>query len=72
MLTDNDLMPFGMHKGTKLGNVPADYLLYLYHENKITPAVKDYVEANMNVLQTQVARIKKDKRGEGWNNYQNK
>lgn len=31
-LTDESLMPFGKHKGEKMANVPASYLLWLYDE----------------------------------------
>lgn len=72
MLEDTDPMPFGMHKGKKMIDVPADYLLFIYHEGKISPTVKEYVEANLDVLQAQYKNIKRDKRGEGWNNFQNK
>lgn len=33
ILTDMDYMPFGMHKGKLLANVPDQYLLWLW-ENK--------------------------------------
>lgn len=28
-MKDSDIMPFGKHKGEKLGDVPASYLLWL-------------------------------------------
>ena len=28
-MTDNDLMPWGKHKGEKLANVPPEYFLWL-------------------------------------------
>ena len=31
--TDNSLMSFGLHKGKKLANVPAHYLLWIYKVN---------------------------------------
>lgn len=32
-MTDNDLMPFGKHKGKKMANVPASWLVWFYDEN---------------------------------------
>ena len=54
MLTDESLMPFGMHKGTKMANVPAKYLLFLYDNNKCTSQVKDYIVENLDVLKLEV------------------
>ena len=31
-LNDDSLMPFGKHKGTKMKDVPADYLLWFFEE----------------------------------------
>jgi hypothetical protein len=31
---DSDVMPFGKHKGTKMEDVPASYLHWLYHQCK--------------------------------------
>lgn len=33
-MNDESIMPFGKHKGEKLANVPADYLLWLYDNYK--------------------------------------
>jgi len=35
--TDETIMPFGAHKGKKLANVPADYLIWMYENNKLFP-----------------------------------
>ena len=29
---DDTLMPFGKHKGKRLGDIPADYLIWLYDQ----------------------------------------
>lgn len=50
MLTDESLMPFGVHKDEKMANVPAKYLLFLYDNNKCTSQVKDYIVENLDVL----------------------
>ena len=33
--TDSDLMPFGMHEGKQLANVPDDYFLYMYNSGRL-------------------------------------
>lgn len=50
MLTDRDRMPWGKHKGTQMINVPANYLLWLYENNKCSGEVKEYIENMMEVL----------------------
>lgn len=50
---ENFLMPFGKHKGEKLANIDASYLLWLYNacEDKDLPEeVKLYVEETKEVL----------------------
>lgn len=57
-MDDNSLMPWGKHKGKKLIDVPASYLLWLY-ENKLNflKNEKDlelYIEDNMQVLELEI------------------
>lgn len=54
-LTDNSPMPFGTHKGTKMANVPAKYLLWIYEQNL---DVMNYIKENMEVLQKEVNKRK--------------
>jgi uncharacterized protein (DUF3820 family) len=49
-MDDNSLMPFGAHKGKKLANVPAQYLLWLHKENKCFGEIKKYIEENIDGL----------------------
>lgn len=49
-MTDDSLMPYGEHKGKKLANVPANYLLYLLNNNRCTPELKEYIDDNYDVL----------------------
>jgi uncharacterized protein (DUF3820 family) len=49
-LTDNDTMPWGKHAGTKMANVPAKYLLWLYENNKCYGEVKTYIQDNLEVI----------------------
>jgi uncharacterized protein (DUF3820 family) len=56
MLTDESLMPFGKHKGQKMANVDAGYLLFLYNQNVRTRtygAMSDvmvYINDNLEAL----------------------
>lgn len=54
MLNDKSPMPYGAHKGKSMENVPAEYLIWLYDNNKAVYPVKRYIEDNMNVLKKEV------------------
>lgn len=48
---DEDLMPFGKHKGEKLLNVPASYLLWLWDQRPMSDKrLEEYIYQNMNAL----------------------
>ncbi len=47
--TDDSIMPFGKHKGEKLIDVPDDYLLWLY-ENDKAGRLSDYIEDNLDAI----------------------
>jgi uncharacterized protein (DUF3820 family) len=49
-LNDNSSMPFGKHKGDRLINVPASYLLWLYENNKCSGELKQYIEDNLDAI----------------------
>ena len=49
-LKDTSAMPFGKHKGEKMANVPASYLLWLFENDKCNKEVREYVLINMDVL----------------------
>jgi uncharacterized protein (DUF3820 family) len=53
-MDDNSIMPFGKYKGQKLANIPGDYLLWLYKENKCFGQLKEYIEENKEVLNKEV------------------
>jgi uncharacterized protein (DUF3820 family) len=55
-LTDNSPMPWGKHKGEKMANVPAYYLLWCYDNNKVCDRVRAYVEENMDILEEQAEK----------------
>lgn len=53
-LEDTDPMPFGMHRGEPMQDVPAKYLHYLWtngkKEDRRCP-VADYIRRNLSALQ---------------------
>lgn len=52
-LTDDDLMPFGMHRGKKIKDVPVEYFHFLWHSwgaNERQGAVGRYIERSMKAL----------------------
>jgi len=53
-LTDESEMPYGKFKGEKMANVPASHLLWLYDNDKASPAVKEYIEDNLDVLRKDI------------------
>jgi hypothetical protein len=57
-LTDASFMPFGVHKGKTMANVPASYLLHLYrtYDENNDDAVLDYVKDNLSVLKQEAKR----------------
>jgi len=55
-MTDNSLMPFGKYKGTKMANVPASYLIWIFENNKCSIEVIKYVRENLDVLKEEVKR----------------
>jgi hypothetical protein len=60
MLTDESKMPFGIHKGEKMANVPAGYLMYLYDNNKCTDEVRAYIVDNIDVLKEEIKKNQKE------------
>lgn len=61
-LSDESLMPYGIHKGKKMANVPASYLIWLYDNNKCDKAIKWYIERNMDALQLELKQQENNKR----------
>ena len=57
-LIDCDLMPFGIHKGKKLVDVPASYLLYLYDDDLTHAPLREYIKDNYDVLLEELKRNK--------------
>lgn len=62
--TDNSIMPFGLHRGKKLIDVPAEYLIFMSSNsgwNKLS-SLGRYVTANIDVLKSQVRNSKQQRR----------
>ncbi len=57
-MTDNYQMPFGKHRGEKLGNVPAGYLMWLWDNNIVS--VKNwnrvywYIKENLDAIKAEL------------------
>jgi uncharacterized protein (DUF3820 family) len=49
-VNDADLMPFGKHKGERMENVPAGYLLWLREQRCSNETVAGYIEENLSAL----------------------
>jgi len=62
--TDDSIMPFGAHKGKRMEDVPADYLLWL-EDNADTksrsfhPALYGYISSVYDVLEEEVDDAKR-------------
>jgi uncharacterized protein (DUF3820 family) len=56
-LTDESPMPWGKFKGKKMIDVPADYLLWLYREDKADGDVLEYINDNYMVLLNEVKNM---------------
>lgn len=63
-MTDETHIHFGRHKGKRLIDVPADYLIWLYENNKCYGPLRKYIEDNREALNNQVLTIKKQKKNE--------
>lgn len=59
-LTDESKMPYGAHAGKNMEDVPAEYLIWLYDNNKCNGAVKEYIEDNLDVLRHEIKGKRKD------------
>jgi uncharacterized protein (DUF3820 family) len=54
-MTDNSLMPYGKYKGEKMANVPPDYLIWLFENNKCSPEVAKYIAENLDVIKAEIS-----------------
>lgn len=58
-VTHNTEMWFGQHKGKKMVDVPAEYLVYMYESNKAFGRLKDYIHDNLETLKSEIKQSKK-------------
>lgn len=58
-ITDKTPMPFGKHKGIAMANVPADYLIWIFENNKCSPQIANYIRNNLDILRKEIANSKK-------------
>ena len=56
VLSDDDPMPFGLHRGTKMKDVPAAYLDFIDGQLWIDqwPQVKGYIKANRKAIDAEL------------------
>jgi uncharacterized protein (DUF3820 family) len=52
-INHDTVLTFGRHIGEKLADVPASYLLMLYHKNIAFGELRTYIFDNMEVLNAQ-------------------
>jgi uncharacterized protein (DUF3820 family) len=50
ILTHNSIMPYGKYNGHRLKNVPAEYLLWIFENNKTTPQMAKYINRYISIL----------------------
>jgi hypothetical protein len=52
-MTDTDLMPFGKHRGKRMEDVPASYLLWLWDNGvwqEPNKPIHDYIKSSWSAL----------------------
>lgn len=56
--TDETILHYGTkHRGKKLANVPANYLIFIYEQDYTMPAqLKAYIRENLDALKTELKR----------------
>lgn len=56
-------MTFGIHKGKKIANVPADYLVWIFENNKVFGGLLWYIRNNYDDLKKEAELMNKYKEG---------
>ena len=59
-MNDDSLLPFGEHKGKRLIDVPAVFLLFLYDNETCYGELKEYIDDNLIVLRKEVEDNKRN------------
>lgn len=60
-ITATSIMPYGKYQGRAMGNVPADYLIWLRDNGKCSPRIAAYIDENIDALNKQVAEAERQK-----------
>ena len=60
-MEDNSTMPFGKYKGEKMANIPPDYLIWIFENNKCSAEVAKYIAENMDCLKQEMEHNNKSK-----------
>lgn len=45
--TDETIMSYGKWEGSKLIDIPDDYLIWLYKNDRTTPPLKEYIKSSI-------------------------
>ena len=53
-MNDSSLMPYGKYQGQKMANVPPEYLLWIFENNKCTSEVAKYISENMDAIKAEI------------------
>lgn len=62
-LTDSDPMPFGVHKGLRMAQVPSDYLDFIQGNNGLMaawPQVEAYITRNRRSIDEDLANLERE------------
>jgi len=55
VLTDSDIIKTGKYRGTKMEDVPAEWLMWYYrHSKNKAPSIMNYIEDNMDVMRLEL------------------
>lgn len=54
-VTDESKMPYGIHKGKRMIDVPAHYLIWLYENGKCSGLIAEYIRENLEALQKEIS-----------------
>lgn len=62
-------MPSGTHKGKKMCDIPKDYFIWLWNNNRCSPEVKEYIRENVDSIWPEGEKPKERRPSEGFNPY---
>jgi uncharacterized protein (DUF3820 family) len=53
-ITDKSIMLYGRYKGRMMENIPPDYLLWMWENNKGTASLREYLKKNLEVIKQEI------------------